>query len=501
MPGAEMSGVSVLNQWRAWREAPLPGWKCFVGWCLATALFFGLTGFLGGPSAVDAPESIYATWAIEHGQFACAFPSASISGEPEIVPVYPLVSGAVAAAFRIRDSVPYPLRGSQLARCNETYPHLSPSPSKRALLPTLNLGYLAWLVLLAGLVAWLRSAGRGHSGWEPVAVVFVAALPPVWICVGDFFHPEDLLALGLALGALAAGRRGRWLLAGALIAGAVLSQQFAFLVAAPLLVLAPPGGRARYVSGAVVTVLAVVTPLLVVSSGSAVHALTLGSGNGPFFHTAIFGQLGLGGTPLLLVTRILPIILALAFAWWALRRFGRTLLWCPDALLSLTSICIGLRLLFDPNFFPYYLMALSVLIVLIDVQRGHIRGSLMAWLAVGALLTNVWNVSPFSWVTWGPTPQRFLPVVIAASALVVVTIGLAAHTSRWNVVLGVVVVAAAVATWKVGHNPFELRTLWIWQVALVGTGLALAAAPLRSLAPVDSDERGSLLDTAHLHRV
>ncbi len=501
-PAAGILGVSVVNRWRAWRDAPLSGWKCFLGWCLATTLLLGLTSFLGGPSSVDASESTYATWAIEHGQFACAFPSVAVPGEPEIVPVYPLISGAVAAALRIGDSVPYPLRGSQLGRgCDAQYAPVDRWTVRTgSQVPTLDIGYVGWLVLLAGLVAWLRAAGRGRTGWEPVAVVFVAVLPPVWLCLQVFFHPQDLVALGLALVALAAGLRGRWLLAGVLIAGAVLSQQFALLVAAPLIVLAPPGGRVRFVSAAVATALAIVTPLLVVSSGTAVHALTLGSGSGPFYHTAIFGELGLAGTRLLLITRIVPIFLSLALAWWARRRFGRQALWRPDALLSLTALCLGLRALFDPNFLPYYLMGLSVLLVLLDVQRGRIRGSLAAWLAVGALLTNVWSVSPLSRVGWGPTVQQVLPLVIAACALVVITTSLAVGASRWNVVLGVLVVAAAVAKWKVGHDPIELQT-WIWQVALVGTGLALAAGPLRSLAPVDSDERGSVLDAAELRRV
>ena len=53
------------------------------------------------------------------------------------------------------------------------------------------------------------------------------------------FHPQDLFAMGFALAAMACVRRSAWAVAGVFIALAVLSQQFAVLVAVPLLVLAP----------------------------------------------------------------------------------------------------------------------------------------------------------------------------------------------------------------------------------------------------------------------
>jgi hypothetical protein len=140
-----VSGESVVEQWREWRDAPLSGWKCFRGWCLASALFFGFTHSLGGPSAVDATESIYATWAIEHGQFACAFPSVAVRELPEIVPVYPLISGAVASVLRVVDGLPYPVRDSQPAACNSQYPRVVGWATRTsALIPTLDIGYVAW---------------------------------------------------------------------------------------------------------------------------------------------------------------------------------------------------------------------------------------------------------------------------------------------------------------------------------------------------------------------
>ena len=58
-----------------------------------------------------------------------------------------------------------------------------------------------------------------------MTLLLVAGLVPVWFCVQTVFHPQDLFALGLALGALACGRRDRWVAAGVLLGLAILSQQ------------------------------------------------------------------------------------------------------------------------------------------------------------------------------------------------------------------------------------------------------------------------------------
>ena len=119
-----------------------------------------------------------------------------------------------------------------------------------ALTNTLRIGYVGWFVLLGGIVSFLRASGRRRRGWEPATLLVVACLPPVWLCLVEYFHPQDLIAMGLALGALACARRDSWVAAGVLVILAFLSQQFAILVAVPLLVLAPAKRRPAYVAAA-----------------------------------------------------------------------------------------------------------------------------------------------------------------------------------------------------------------------------------------------------------
>ena len=137
--------------------------------------------------------------------------------------------------------------------------------------PTEWIGCLGWLALMGGVVAWLRGVGAGGApAGSPPPWCSWPASPPVWLCVQSYFHPQDLLAMGLCLGALACALRDRWIGAGILVALAVLSQQFALLVAAPLLVLAPGRRRVSYAAAAVVTGALVDLPC---SRSSGSHAL------------------------------------------------------------------------------------------------------------------------------------------------------------------------------------------------------------------------------------
>ena len=85
---------------------------CLLGWILSIGVFVGLIATFAGPSDVDVGESVNSTWAIAHGQIACAYPSVPPGGEPLAAPLYPLASGAVAAITEIGHSTAVPGRRS-----------------------------------------------------------------------------------------------------------------------------------------------------------------------------------------------------------------------------------------------------------------------------------------------------------------------------------------------------------------------------------------------------
>ncbi len=277
---ARSTDTDQLRKRPFWMDQPLSGWWCALGWLAATGIFIGLIRLLGGPSESDAAESLYSTWAVAHGHLSCAYPPTSTfhftaiaRPGPFIAPLWPLLSGVLAAVTQIGHSVVFPSQNALGPHCSTGMEALYRwSVKSGAALPTVRLGYLSWIVLMAGVVALLRASGRGRSGWEPAVLVLVACIPPVWTPLVQDFHPQDIVAMGLCLGALACTRRGWWVWAGVLIALAVSSQQFSLLVAAPpLLVLVPAHRRVPFIGAAIITTVVLIVPLTVLTSGRAVR--------------------------------------------------------------------------------------------------------------------------------------------------------------------------------------------------------------------------------------
>ena len=337
----------------------------------------GLVVLFGGFSGNDVFESAPSAWAIQHGQITCAFPK----GFKVTAPLYPLLSGGLARLAGLGHTMPFPPRSAMGPDCDRAFVVINAwSSQARVVGTTLKFAYGGWIVLMAGAIAALRAAGRGLRGWEPATLILLACLPTVWTCVESTFHPEDLMAVGFALAAVACALRGSWIGAGALIGLAVLSQQFAILVAVPLLIVAPARERVGYGATAAFTFALVALPLVLASSSSAAHSIFLGTGDTGGIGGSLLWELGLQGTPLLALSRIVPVLLSVPLAWWAVRRLGRRRSLQPVALLSLVAVALCLRLIFEQQIFEYYYMGLSVVLVLLDVARGHIRGSLVAWL-------------------------------------------------------------------------------------------------------------------------
>jgi hypothetical protein len=450
----------------AWFDAPISGFSCVLGWCAATALFVLLVALLGGFAQNDAYESVFSTWAIAHGLASCAFPH----GYNTTAPLYPLLSGAVAAATHIGHGVPFPQRAAMGPHCDRGFLVINAwSLQSNAIFRTLDLGLIGWLGLLGGVVAVLRASGRGRRRWEPATLALVACLPQVWTCLQSTFHPEDLLAVGLALGAVAAALRGSWLAAGLLIGLAMLSQQFAALVAVPLFFVAPRPRRAGYATGAALAVAAVALPLIVLTSGAATRAVFFGTGNSHGIGGALVSLAHLHGAPLVFVSRVVPLVLAALLATWALHRLGDQAR-MPIALLSLVAVSLGLRLVFEQQVFEYYFMALAVALVLLDVVGGRLRGSLVAWL-VTVPIVDLRTIDGI-----GLHPDFLRLCVVAGAAAVLVWQSLRG-ASKLRMVPWMLLIACTFVAWP-NVDPFGTPTMWFWQCVLVTWGLVLAGAPL-----------------------
>jgi len=457
---------------------------------VATAIFFGIVALLGGPSQSDASESLYATWAIAHGSIACAYPPASgatssfvlfFRPHPAVPPLWPLLSGGAASLTRIGHTVPFPSQHALGANCANGYAAMYDwARSSYAVFSTIGLGYLSWFVLLAGVVALLRASGRGRSGWEVFAILFIALVPMVWMPLLDVYHPQDLVAVGLVLGALACVERRAWIWAGVFLGLAVTSQQFALLVLLPLFVVAPGRARWKLLASAAGTALLISFPFVVATSGRAVHAVVFGTGDSATVGGTVVWETRLTGPALVFSSRMLPILVAVALAWWALRRLGTGVLE-PVPLISLAATCLSLRLVFEQGIFGYKFMALSIMLIILNVVRRRIRGELVVWLVLVSLAFQpvpaglAVNARP-----WGYHIASAYPLIcIGIAGLLIVRDALHARV-RWYLVAFFVIAACAFLQWPL-WSPDSLRAalpLWFWQVVLLVPGVVMAVGPL-----------------------
>ena len=403
----------------------LPLYVQVMGWLASSALFIVVTQLLGGVTSGDASDSINTTWAFAHGIPACAYPPGNQFGLPYIPPVYPLFTGAISALLRIGHSIAFPSAAQMGPHCiNAVTSMYYWSLKSHSLGPTLQLGYLSWFVLAAGAVSFLRASDRGRTVWEPLSLILIALIPSLLMSLHEYFHPQDIMALGLILGALAGARRGKWGIAGVLIGAACMTQQFALLAAVPLVFAVPRDRINIFFVSSVTSLGAVIVPVVLLSSRGSLAAILTGSGTTWNSGTVLDGT-HLQGPILFIASRYLPIAASLVLSWWARQEIGQRMI-DGVPLLSLVATCLSFRLVFEVNLWGYYFLAVSVLLILLDVIRGRIRWPLIVWLAL--------------------QPIAFRPVLGSTSSF--------------------------------GPEHTSWLPLWLWQIILVGGALALSVGPL-----------------------
>lgn len=484
--------------WQRRLDEPLSDLLCVSSWIFASAIFIGAVALFGGPSQGDAAESIYATWAIAHGDFACAYPPAVTHAShfflfyvpgPSVPPVWPLVSGAAAAITRIGHSVPFPTQHALGPGCSSAYEQMFHwAQSSVAIFPTIGLGYLSWFVLLAGVIVLLRASGRGRTGWEAFGVIFVAMVPVVWEPLLRLYHPQDFVALGLSLLGVACAIRRQWIWVGILLGLAVSSQQFALLVLAPLFVISPGRARWKLVGSAAAVVGLLSLPFIFGSSGRALHSVLFGTGDSTTYGGTILWETGVRGAALVFCARILPILVGMAIALWAYRRL-RTGVFEPIALVSLLATTLSMRVVFEEGLYGYKFLALVVMLIVLAVIQGWIRGRLIAWLALATLAFNPIPVTlAINGRLWGDKAAALLPILFIGASLAVVLYDAFHHKVRWYVLVWILIAMPAFLNWP----PWSLDVkaplpLWLIQLILLPSGVVMAVGPLvRSIRSVGS---------------
>ncbi len=246
------------------------------------------------------------------------------------------------------------------------------------------LGVGSWLVLALGGLALLRAARADTVARQAGLLAFLAFLPAASSAIVQLYHPQDIVSLGLALGALALTLRRRWVLAGVAFGAAVLTKQFAVLLLLPALVAARDRRTRSALGGVAALVFAAgLLPFLVVEPRATLENLSGFSAGGATAGQTVLTLLGVTGTVASAVARDAPVVFAAAVCLWIDRR-PESHPEHPVTLVALALVCAGSRLVFESVVFPYYLLAASVLIFLLDLVARRSPHRSLAWCAAAA---------------------------------------------------------------------------------------------------------------------
>jgi hypothetical protein len=126
-------------------------------------------------------------------------------------------------------------------------------------------------------------------------------------------------------------------------------------------------------------------------------------------------------------------------------------------------------------------MALAVSLVVLDVTRGILRGTVLAWLTAMTLVICALSLLPFAAVPWGLYWQNDLvPLLLGALALLVVLIQFLRGRGLRTLWPWIAVAAIDLLILSYVNNPLiQHRFTWFWQVILVVPGIFLAFDPVR----------------------
>jgi hypothetical protein len=243
------------------------------------------------------------------------------------------------------------------------------------------------------------------------------------MCLAEYFHPQDLIAMGLLFGALACVLRQRWVWTGVLIGLAFSTQQFALLVFVALVAMAPRDRLLRFVIAAAAAAAVIDIPLAILSSGRAIVGIFVGTGASSYLNT-VLDLVHLHGSDLYAVSRGAPIVLALVLGWYVADRLGPDA-FTPVPLASVIATALTFRLVFEVNFWGYYMMGVAVMLAALDIARGRIRGTYAFWL-VAILLVSIEggliNPPKPSWLDVWTWQLVFVPSALALSSAPLITL-------------------------------------------------------------------------------
>lgn len=458
---------SADGTFRRWLNHPI---SSFTMWSVIASILaiFPLSNYLlGRPFTGDFSETLPTSWALAHGRWSCAYPSSMWVGPHNVIsttlaaPLFSLVTAIVFFGLRANGLHPFPSAASMGPHCTHAVTQIE-NWMTRAHLTTASLwiGILGWLALVVASHVYLANTGHVLTRRDMLALVAATCSAPVFWAYSFNYHPQDLLAIALVVLAVSLFSRARWVAAGVAVGLGLLTQQFVALAAVPLLLLAWRQGRKSFALAAAITYVGVAAPLLLLTSGVAWRSLLTGSSRVAWLSDASVHSAGgtwlaglhLDSTVVFAISRLTPLATACIVSIVVIRRANLEKLLTLGPLTALVGLCLGLRIVFEQNLFPYYFAPLSVLLILATNSMRLRSDLVLFWLL-------------FATIGYSPLLDMFVrsPLLVTRLELIV---------SSW-LLIGVMAVIS-VANVTAGR-------LLLYQPLAIGLALLMFHAPLRGL--------------------
>ncbi len=471
----------------AWAQLsrPIGRFARLASWIVVSIVFIGIIWWQGIPNEGDATFSLYTTWAIAHGHFACAYPPLVTRGVQGswapvtyIAPLYPLLAGGISALLHLGSGVAFPSSGLMGPHCDAALREMLLWALRADVATaTVRIGLIVWVAVLASTVAFLRAVGRGATIWEPVTLFLLAISVPMLSAYFQYFHPQDVLALCCVLASLAALFNGRWLLAGIGMGAAIGANQYALLAGVGLFVLMSRRARWRFFLGVCVVTILLYAPFIIASGGRSWLLVAKGSGFNYSTGGTILWEMHLPSALMFAVSRFVPLGAAALVAGVARRHVD---VHHQLGVVSLVTTCLALRLVFEANLWSYYFIPLAAMLLIMDVVAGRFRGPVIAWLMAEAIAFNPFFhfIAPDHKLQ-GIWIAIYGPVVLTLVGALIVGLRLMRRrvSGEW-IAFFIVAAGSLVIGERIPGIHLYWWPTWLWQLVLVPSGVALAAQPL-----------------------
>jgi hypothetical protein len=375
-------------------------------WPLAVSVAFVVTGMAF--SLFWAPVVRHHSYWLTPGDLWATYRAAHFVGWGDLGGIYGAGAGLVTFPGIVVVLAPMAMLTGTLG-LSEAFPRPLMHPSA-----WLGLGPYVLIMSAIPLFACDALAERIGVSRGRRAVLCMAEVCLLWQVTVIWGHPEDAVAVGLALYALVFALDGRWAFAGWLFGAALATQPLVILMFPVLLAY---GGR-RHVAGlvtrgAVPAVALLVTPLL-----SQFHATTHALLDQPNFPhvdhatpwTSLAPVLGGKGQNLAVAAgpgRILAVVLACGLGLWATRWRQR-----PDLIVWAAAMGLALRCFTESVMVSYYIWPAVAVGLIVAARAGRVRLALAAIAAIGVTVVAQWRLGELLW--WSVVTVGILGVLALA---------------------------------------------------------------------------------------